>query len=141
MPPQVTRYKGFSAISATVSAASSSLGRKRNCSTERWHWSRERQEDVEWECERPVIFAYQLEKLKRKKQRWVREPYNKGAFMEIEKEEEENGLEQDDEGILGDLDPDEVEVRNDGWDDLDEGECVVVVSRRHVFKKRGDVGD
>lgn len=83
---------------------------------------------VEWECEGPVVFAYQLVKLKRKKDEWVSEEYKKGAFMGVGEEKGDEVVEQDG-GILEGLDEDEVDVRNDGWDDLEEEECVVVAPR------------
>lgn len=88
---------------------------------------------VEWECEGPIVFSYQLVKLRRKKGTWAKEEYTKGAFMSIGVEEEEEVVEVDegDEGDIAEgLDEDEVEVRDDGWDDLAGEECRVIAPLR-----------
>ena len=89
---------------------------------------RGRGESVEWECEGPIVFSYQLVKLRRKKGTWVKEEYTKGAFMSVE--DKEDAVEEDEGDIAEGLDEDEVEVRDDGWDDLASEECRVITPLR-----------
>lgn len=86
-------------------------------------------ETVEWECEGPVVFVYQLEKLTRRNGKWDQEEYTKGTFMGIGEATKDEWVVEGDSGILEGLDEDEVEVMEDGWDDLEEEACVVVVPR------------
>ncbi|OBT62031.1 hypothetical protein VE03_08272 [Pseudogymnoascus sp. 23342-1-I1] len=86
-------------------------------------------ETVAWECEGPIVFVYQLEKLTRRNTEWDQKEYNKGAFMGIGETEKDEWVVEGEAGILEGLDEGEVEVRDDGWDDLEEEACVVVVPR------------
>lgn len=86
-------------------------------------------ETVEWECEGPVVFVYQLEKLTRRNGEWDQEEYTKGAFLGTGEMTKDEWVVEGDGGILEGLDEDEVEVMEDGWDDLEEEACVVVVPR------------
>ncbi|KFY20307.1 hypothetical protein V491_03827 [Pseudogymnoascus sp. VKM F-3775] len=85
-------------------------------------------ETVEWECEGPIVFMYQLEKLTRENGGWGQEEYIRGAFMGIGGTTPDEWV-VDENGILEGLDEEEVEVRNEEWDDLEDKECVVVVPR------------
>lgn len=87
-------------------------------------------ETVEWECEGPIVFVYQLEKLTRRNEDWNQEEYsNKGAFMGVGEATRDEWVVESESGILEGLDEEDVEVMDDGWDDLEEEECVVVVPR------------
>lgn len=81
---------------------------------------------VEWECAGPVVFSYQLVKLKRRNGRWAKEEHTKGAMMGVGEKSDEV-IESERGDVVDDLDGDEVEVRHDGWDEVDGGECRVVV--------------
>lgn len=85
-------------------------------------------EKVEWECEGPIVCVYQLEKLTRKNSEWDQEEYSRGAFMGIGGTTPDEWV-VDENGILESLDEEEVEIRNEGWDDLEDEECMVVVPR------------
>ncbi|KFY52592.1 hypothetical protein V496_08343 [Pseudogymnoascus sp. VKM F-4515 (FW-2607)] len=90
-------------------------------------------ETVEWECEGPVVFVYQLEKLTRRNGKWDQDEYTKGAFMGIGEATKDEWVVEGDSGILEGLDDDEVEVMEDGWDDLEEEACMVVVPRVDIL--------
>jgi hypothetical protein len=87
---------------------------------------RSKEESTEWKCEGPIVFSYQLLKLRRKKEKWTQETYTKGAFMGAG-DKIDDGLEDYGGDIAEGLDNDEVDVRDDGWDDLEGQECRVVV--------------
>ncbi|KFZ13581.1 hypothetical protein V502_06536 [Pseudogymnoascus sp. VKM F-4520 (FW-2644)] len=85
---------------------------------------------VEWECEGPIVFVYQLERLTRRNEQWDHKEYNKGTFMGVgEAAKKDEWVVEGENGILEGLDEDELEIRGGGWDDLEEEECVMVVPR------------
>lgn len=40
-------------------------------------------ETVQWECEGPIVFVYELAKLTRRNEAWDKKKHDKGAFMGI----------------------------------------------------------
>ena len=87
-------------------------------------------ETVEWECEGPIVFVYELAKLTRRNEAWDKKEYNKGTFMGVgEAAKKDEWVVEGDNGILEGLNEDKLEIRGGRWDDLEEEECVMVVPR------------
>jgi hypothetical protein len=79
-------------------------------------------EEVQWKCEGPLVFAYQLARVKPNKADWMAKSYNKGAFFGSEQNQKDMELGVDDD-FLDELEFVEI---GDGIEDIDGSACVVV---------------
>ncbi|KAG9852451.1 hypothetical protein KCU98_g1171, partial [Aureobasidium melanogenum] len=80
-------------------------------------------EEIKWNCKGPLVFAYQLARIKPNKAAWTVKSYKKGAFFGTDQKQEDVEIGLDDD-FLEDLEF--VDVR-EGVQDVDGSDCVVVV--------------
>jgi len=109
-------------ISGQVSVDASSTGVPISVGPVVQH-SRGSGEEVQWKCEGPLVFAYQLARIKPNKADWTAKSYRKGAFFGTERPQRDVEIGLDDDDFLDELEF--VDIR-EGIEDADGTACVVV---------------
>lgn len=109
------------AISGQISVDASGAGVPISIGPVAQH-SRGNGEQVQWKCDGPLVFAYQLARIKPNKADWTAKSYKKGAFFGTERPQKdvEIGVDAD---FLDELEF--VDIR-EGIEDANGGACVVV---------------
>jgi hypothetical protein len=92
---------------------------------------RKKGEEVAWEAEGPLVFAYQLYRVKFAKGAWDKKGFVKGALFGVDEEGKVKNVTVDEEGDNEDFaeELEDVDVK-EGWDEVDGEECVVIVPER-----------